>query len=442
MFKTYRFTLHFLIIAAVILSLAVAGLSKTEVSMSVWGMPWEDYLYTDVSIPKFEKQNPDISVKFYRYEDYWTKLVTLYAAKTAPDVMREDHIWAGLHAGKNMLMSLDKFVKGPEGIDLNDFVDVPFKTVEPFADHIYWIPTDVNNMAVLSYNKTLFDEAGLSYPDYSWTLEDLENAAKRLTGRGKYGFLWELPEYFPYTMTVAMGGLVWDSEDPTRFMMDSPQAVAGLQRMQKWIFDDKIVPKVGMAKVRSTAIQMFTSGRLALFVHGGWLIPAIKRDAPNLKFGTTAFPRGSAERNPGGIATGCSYMMNKSTKHPQEAWRLLKYLTSKEGLTDYWGIIWVATPARYSVLESKEFRRPWGLEGKVPRISTEEEFKEKLQWHADVLQNKWFTQNQCGKYQYLVMPYMMDNVGKLIGLKRGDAESVLKRFASQVKEAIEREVSE
>jgi len=81
-------------------------------------------------------------------------------------------------------------------------------------------------------------------------------------------------------------------------------------------------------------------------------------------------------------------------------------------------------------------------EGKVPGISTEEEFKEKLQWHADVLQNKWFTQNQCGKYQYLVMPYMMDNVGKLIGLKRGDAESVLKRFASQVKEAIEREVSE
>ena len=44
----------------------------------------------------------------------------------------------------------------------------------------YAIPKDIDTIG-LWYNKTYFDEAGLDYPDESWTWETLREAAKKLT---------------------------------------------------------------------------------------------------------------------------------------------------------------------------------------------------------------------------------------------------------------------
>ena len=42
--------------------------------MSVWGMPWENDLYTKIYIPEFERQNPGIKVRFHHFEDYGNKV--------------------------------------------------------------------------------------------------------------------------------------------------------------------------------------------------------------------------------------------------------------------------------------------------------------------------------------------------------------------------------
>ena len=53
----------------------------------------------------------------------------------------------------------------------------------------YAVPKDYDTIA-LWYNKTLFDEAGISYPDDTWTWADLKDAAKKLTkdDGSQYGF--------------------------------------------------------------------------------------------------------------------------------------------------------------------------------------------------------------------------------------------------------------
>lgn len=123
-----------------ILSVSALGLAqdKVEVSMCVWGMAWEDTIYVDMSIPKFEAQNPNIKVKFDRYEDYWSKVVVLFAGGEAPDVIRESASDSlGLHIRKNMLMPLDDFIKGPLGVDMNDFTRELFTALN-WADHTYF----------------------------------------------------------------------------------------------------------------------------------------------------------------------------------------------------------------------------------------------------------------------------------------------------------------
>ncbi len=431
--KYLRIMVITLLVVLVCISVNFASVAQesVEISMCVFGMPWEDYLYVDVAMPKFQKANPNIKVKFNRYEDYWTKIVTLYAAGEAPDVVRDVNAFLGLHAAKGMMRSLDEFLPGPDGVDMSDFLPFQFQPVA-YLGYTAALPTDIDSYYTLSYNKTLFDEAGISYPNYDWTLDDLESAAKKTTGGSKYGFLWEDSEYLIPQMVWKMGGTIFDPENPEKLTVDSPEGVKAVKLIQKWIFDDKIVPPFATGKVRTSAIQLFSSGRLAMFTHGQWLIPGIKRDVPNLKFGTTLFPRLNKDTNPGSINDGTVYFMNADTKYPKEAWKLLKYLTSTEGIMDYWQAIWVGTPARYSVLNSPEFKTPRGLKDKVPGIRDEEEYVEKLKFHRDAVENNWIDLRPlCARYGYLLPSVMMTAAETLLGTERGDPEKVLKEAVEE-----------
>lgn len=422
-----------------ILSVSALGLAqdKVEVSMCVWGMTWEDTIYVDMSIPKFEAQNPNIKVKFDRYEDYWSKVVVLFAGGEAPDVIRESASDSlGLHIRKNMLMPLDDFIKGPLGVDMNDFTRELFTALN-WADHTYFFPQDVNNPNALSYNKDLFDKVGLSYPDTSWTLQDLDNATKKLKER--YNVFWEIPWFVFTALTYQMGGSAWDPENPERCLLNSPEAIKAAKLLQKWVFDERVAPPVSSGEARSTSLQMFMAGRLPLFLMGCWEIPAIIRDAPNLNFGTTIFPRGAPDRKPGCSLVSSGFSMNRNTKYPEEAWKLLRYLTSTEGLVDYWDITYVAIPARYSVIEAPGFRRPQGLKGKVLPIISEEEFNTKLQWQVDALRNKWLHFGLCKPWQAYLIPRLGPALDELIVKKRGNPEEVLNQLVKTVHMDIEEE---
>ena len=275
---------------------SLGNAKKITISMSVWGMAWEDFLYTDVIIPQYEKENPNVNVKFYRYENYWQKLTVLFAGGQAPDVMRNYLPFIGWHVRIGMAAPLDKYIKGPDGLDLNDFFSIPFKSMS-YLDHIYMIPAGINSHNVLYYNKDLFDKAGVGYPNPDWTWDDLVAAGKKLTGRGKYGFLWAIPEYMFESLVNNLGGTIWD-KTKQRCVVDSPTAIKAIKMMQKWIFDDKIVPKVGPGQIRTSSYAMFMGGRLAMITEGGWACPAFKRDAPQLNFARTTIPRATPTQSP------------------------------------------------------------------------------------------------------------------------------------------------
>ena len=65
------------------------GLETIE--MSVWGMPFENKLYTDVYIPEFERQNPGIKVSFSHFEDYPNRVLLSHGGVIGPDLIREGY---------------------------------------------------------------------------------------------------------------------------------------------------------------------------------------------------------------------------------------------------------------------------------------------------------------------------------------------------------------
>ena len=66
-------------------------------------------------------------------------------------------------------------------VDQFTFLDI-LRVVDTtsFEGSVYGFPRDIG-LEVLYYNKDHFDAAGLSYPDDSWTWDDLLAAAETLT---------------------------------------------------------------------------------------------------------------------------------------------------------------------------------------------------------------------------------------------------------------------
>ncbi len=416
---------------------------KIEISMSVWGMPWENILYTDIDIPEFQKQNPDIKVKFYHFPagNYADKLMTLFAGGEAPDVMRAINFQLPLFSSKHVFAPLDEYIDGPEGFDRDDFVSGVWEGVK-IKGKTYAIPTDTTVVDGLFYNKDMFDEIGLEYPTNDWTWDEAIEAATKLTVRkagrvGVYG-LNMMPNH-PYTLFSFMpgtGAKLWN-EDKTKCIISNPETVAAIELMQDLVFKYRVSPSPAEIGNIDYA-QFFKANRAAMMLAGVWVVPSIKKDAPGINFAVTTMPKGTVSKKV--YAASCCFALNAQSEYSQEAWKLLKFLTSTEALMDYWQKTWVTAPSRLSVLNSPDFKNVTGVPGYIPAIETEQEFVEKVQWIYDILKNGWFTMEYAGPYFTQLFPFPLMPALDSVFLKEGrkDVKEMLDKLQADVNSNIEK----
>jgi len=105
--------------------------------------------------------------------------------------------------------------------------------------------------------------------------------------------------------------------------------------------------------------QMFLQGKLAMHISGRWLVPKYREDA-KFDWNVINFPSGDKGSIVPLDASG--WAIAKSSKHKQEAMRLIKYLSSKESIEKFSksGLI---IPARIDVargefLSSQKSQKP------------------------------------------------------------------------------------
>lgn len=122
----------------------------------------------------FHDENPDVTIELKGYDaaEYNTLITADLAAGSGPDIITQKEVKA--------------FPTLAEGGQLLDVSDVELadgisgaKSYESDGT-AYAIPYR-NDSWVLYYNKALFDQAGVEYPDGSWTWDDYNDAAAALT---------------------------------------------------------------------------------------------------------------------------------------------------------------------------------------------------------------------------------------------------------------------
>ncbi len=396
------------------------------IELSVWGMPFENALYTDVYIPEFERQNPGIKVRFHHFEDYGNRVLLSHAGGIAPDVMREGYASGETWTRRGLNLPLNKFIDGSDGIDRKDFIPVLWDGLK-YQGETYGVPQDINIMG-LYYNKDLFDKAGLGYPNANWTWKDLKNAVDKLTiDKDRDGhpeqkgleMAWNAGTYEPFLYQA--GGKMWDGD---KVVFDSAEGVEALKYYRTLMTSYNLV--------RSTENRgglgpdkFFQNGNVAMYIDGSWETPSICKGAPNLRFGVSVLPRGL---KPMSVSGSCVWGIDRDTKHPEESWKLVKFLSSTWALKKYWQTLWVAPPARWSALRSPEFRDVTGIPGQVPGVTTPEEFEAKCAWIPLVLENGWTTLEYASPYSDRVGARLNKGIDEVL-LQHRDPAAALKDAA-------------
>ena len=124
---------------------------------------------------------PKIKVKLTvsDWDTYWDKLQASLAGGNAPDVFVMDGPLFPDYQTRDQLLDLTPLI-ARDGFDTSALADLGVKDFTAADGHIYGLPRDLSTIA-LYYNKTMFDAAGIPYPDGTWNWDKLVEVAQKLT---------------------------------------------------------------------------------------------------------------------------------------------------------------------------------------------------------------------------------------------------------------------
>ncbi|ACJ34382.1 ABC transporter substrate-binding protein [Anoxybacillus flavithermus] len=311
---------------------------QVEVTLAGWGgNPMEQKLLKQ-TLDEFEKTYPNIKVKHEVISDQYMDVIkTRLIGGEGPDVFYLDAFEAPAMIETGVLEPLDDYVT--EDFDINDFEKPLLDAFKGPDGKIYGFPKDYSTLA-LFYNKKMFAEAGLDVPK---TWDELREAAKKLTkGTEVYGF-GAAPELARlYYIAESKGGKVV-TDNKASFA--DPKVVEALQPIVDMRLKDKSAAQPSEVGA-GWGGEMFGQQKAAMVIEGNWAIPFLQETFPNTEFGTAEVP--TIDGKKGTMAYTVAYVMNKDSQKKEAAWKLISFLTGKEGMK-IWTSKGFALPTRKSV---------------------------------------------------------------------------------------------
>lgn len=367
---------------------ATASGEKVTITYGGWSMD----TMTDV-IKAFQASHPNIEVKAENtpYKQYFTKLETAAQGGTMPDVLWMNGPNFVKYAGNGMLKDLTETIKSDQ-LDLSKYPN-SLVSLYSLGGKNYGIPKDFDTIG-LWYNKKLFDDKGISYPDSTWDWNKLTEAAKKLTdpAKGIYGFAAPMMNQEDFYNTILQAGGYVISDDHKKSGFDQPEAIEGLKFLTDLIQVHKVSPT--LAQMTETApADMFTSGKLAMYFDGSWAAFTINQNADmKNKADVAVLPKGKKQ---GVVIHGLGHVISANSKHPKEAWEFVKFLGSKEAaeiaakqggaIPAYKGseTSWLATFPQYKAkafIDMAEYATPYPVSKNTSVWNT---------YETEILKNAW-----------------------------------------------------
>ena len=293
------------------------------------GDDYEREMYANV-FKSYQAYAPNVEVEqMYVPSDYATKLQTLAAAGTLPDLFwtSEAGVKAYYEAGmlSDMNGVLEEYPQLTEDIidGVLEFGNIDGKQVA--------FPKDWTSY-VMYLNLDLFEEAGVEVPTNDWTVEDYKEIAAELTQKSSDGervdvYGTAINNYrADWINWMGNFGAEWFKDGKSN--LSSPEALEGLSVMYDLVQAGSAPSPGTVSSTGDSEDRLFVIGKVAMYPSGRWVIPSFRSEC-DFEWDAVEMPKGTTRTCPFICSMVC---IAETSENKDIAANLLSYQMSDEGL--------------------------------------------------------------------------------------------------------------
>ena len=346
-----RVTTAVVLFAAVGLALALAGVASSSkqsataptggakasaTTLTIWvGWSARELKEFKKVVAEYDQKNSNVDVKVVGSIDDTKIVASLRAGQTADVISSFTSQNVGVFCKRGAWVDLGPLLK-QDKVDLNQF-PASTRYYTEYKGYRCALPL-LADVYGFYYNKKLFRAAGLTGPPK--TLAQLATYAKKLTKKkadGSLDVVGYAPTFGFYQNTAGayqplVGAKYFDGSGKSALGKDANWS--RLLRWQKGLIDyyghGKLVKWQTGAGDEFSASHAFERGKLAMMMDGEWRVAFIAAEHPELEYGTAPMPVMGAGTYGAGYINGTIIGIPERGKNREEAWKLVKYLTTND----------------------------------------------------------------------------------------------------------------
>ena len=257
------------------------------------------------------------------------KVEALIAAGSPPDITWLSTGFHVAYGAKSAALALDSYMQRDKDFKLDDWYAGALDGFK-HAGKTYGLPRELN-MAVVYYNTSHFERAGLAAPRDGWTWDNFLDTAKKLTtgapgsATAQYGFGLFPAWWRIYPWMWQNGGDAW-SKDGLTTTIDSAAASDAVQWVSDLRWRHAVSPKPG--ETTGNDYEHFAQGKTSMAIENPGYIARL-RTAPDVKWDIAPLPKGPVKRANNSLGGGFGVLTG--SKLPDASWALLRTLTGAKG---------------------------------------------------------------------------------------------------------------
>lgn len=335
--KHLKRTAVFLMAAAMAFTVTACGSGGSEagsdgkLTMQIWDNSQREAM--QALADAYHEQNPDVTIEVQvtSWDEYWTKLEAAAGSGNLPDIFWMHTNQILLYADNDMLADVTDLY---DDDTYSHYSDISIANTQGSDGRMYGIPKDKDTVCLV-YNKEMFDQAGVAYPDENWTWDDLTEASQKIyDATGKYGYMAYGDDQLGYWNFVYQAGGSILTEDKTRGNFLDPATKKGMEfyiglQSYDWCPDQNYFAETAPGTA-------FFSEKGAMFLEGDWNILSELQNYPEMvgKWDVAVLPACPDPVSGDGrasISNGLSYATSARNKHMDIVKDVLKFFGSEEG---------------------------------------------------------------------------------------------------------------
>jgi multiple sugar transport system substrate-binding protein len=318
------------------------------------------------ALDEFQSTHPNIKIELQRigWSDARTQFLREAAVGEGPDVAHVAQVWVTEMGNAGALLPLDDLLKtSPPKNGFADFVAQDLAKGK--SGEVFGLPWTTDTWAMV-YRTDLLKQAGIDRLPRDWKeLRDDSAEVLKKTGKAGFGFpagssasgaIWFLANFYWWSNGKA---LIVQRDNGSYALGLTADDIAECMKYYKDFIDKGDNPRSNLSASDAhdpSIIRAMVTGEQAMAAMPPntfkQVLQAYSDANPGkpLPFASSPFPKGSVASM--SMIGGRMLVINGNTKHPKEAWELVKYLASENVFAKHYR---TQFPAQKSLLKQVDF---------------------------------------------------------------------------------------